>query len=546
MSRTVPFIALLALLGCGTPALTASAPKAAEAKAPVRPRVVVAVVLDQLATHTLERYLPHLDEDGALRRGIREGAFHHRVVYPYAGTYTAAGHTAIHTGAPPAVSGVVSNEVWDRARGRTVPIVDDGEHAIFGVADGYASPEVMRVEAVSDVLDRETEGHAIIASLSFKDRGAVFAGGRHPDLAVFYDKRMPGFTSSTFYGDALPPWLVAWQEAHPVDSILVPWEAEDPALLARVCGSDEGEGEGDWAGFGTTFPHDPRRSSAPASVVRATPGSSEHLLALAEEAVARLAIGEDDVPDLLALSISSTDYVAHVFGPDSWEYLDNLVRTDRALGAFLDRLERAHGPIAVLITSDHGGAPLPERVEGPSGRLMPEAIAAELEAALDRELGDGDWVSAYVQPFVYLTASARSPEHRDAAVAAAIAHLSARPEVALAADAREAPSWREDDDPVRRAVGLSVPDDAEGDVFIVPREGFVVDEDMPAGFGTSHGTPWVYDRTVTVVAWGPGVAHLETEEPLAQGRVATTIATLLGVTAPSHANPEPLPGVTAR
>ncbi len=108
---------LVALVsGCG------AAPRAADtaevAPAPATPRVVVAVVLDQLATRSLERYLPYLDEDGALRSAVARGAFHHDVVYPYAGTYTAAGHTAIHTGAPPALSGVVSNEISGFGRGR--------------------------------------------------------------------------------------------------------------------------------------------------------------------------------------------------------------------------------------------------------------------------------------------------------------------------------------------------------------------------------------------------------------------------------------------
>ncbi len=411
---------------------------------------------------------------------------------------------------------------------------------MLGVEGAFASPEVMRVEAVADALRHATDGHGIVASLSFKDCGAIFAGGRRPDLALWYDKRRPGFTTSTYYAEEPPAWLADWERAHPVESLLARWDAADPELLARVLGPDEAEGEGDWEGFGATFPHDPRASGSPYSVVRATPASSEYLLALAERAVGELGIGEDEVPDSLALSISSTDYIGHVFGPDSWEYLDNLIRTDRALGAFLRRLERDHGPIAVLVTSDHGGASLPERGDG--GRILPTAVAGELESALDETLGDGDWVSAYVQPFVYLSEAARAPEVRDRAVEAVVARLGARPDVALAVDARVAPSWRASDDAVRRAVGLSVPDDASGDVFVVPAEGYVIDEEMPRGYGTSHGTPWAYDRTVPVVFFGPGVAHVETEDSLPQARVASTIAALLGVPPPAAAPREPLPG----
>lgn len=531
--------ALLTLSALGLLA-SCGASRAPRGSPPPRPRIVVAVVVDQLATHALERHLPHLPEEGALRRGIARGALHRHVVYPYAGTYTAAGHAAIATGAPPAVSGVVANEVYDRERARVVAIVDDGEHAVHGVPDAYASPRALHVETVADALERATDGRARVVSLSIKDRAVAFTAGRTPDLALWYDARLPGYTSSTFYGE-LPAWLEAWQREHPIDALLTPWVPGDPALLARVAGEDDAEGEGDWHGLGATFPHDPRASTEPYSVLRATPQSSEHLLELAGEAARRAELGEDEVPDLLVLSISSTDYVAHTFGPDSWEYLDNLIRVDRALGAFLDRLERERGPIAVLLTSDHGGAPLPER--SGTGRLMPEAIASELEAELDRALGEGEWVSAFVQPFVYLSEEARE-DRRERAVRAAIAWLSARPEIGFAADAREALGWRDHEDPLRRAVGLSVAQDFEGDVFVVPREGFVVDEDMPRGFGTSHGTPWSYDRTVPVILWGAGVAHLETDAPLPQGRVASTLAALLGIAPPAAAPRAPLPGVS--
>ncbi|MCZ7678633.1 MAG: alkaline phosphatase family protein [Sandaracinaceae bacterium] len=503
-------------------------------------------MLDQLATHALERALPHLDEDGAIRRGVREGAFHRQVVYAYAGTYTAAGHAAIHTGAPPAISGIVSNEVWDRARGREVPIADDATHAVLGVEGAFVSPAALRVETVADVLERASEGarrHALALGEGPRRR----LRGRAPPRPRALLRRAPARVHDLELLRALDP-RVARRVAARAPRRRAPHAVGARGPRAARARARPGRRAGGGR-LGRARRHVPARSSRELEALlrRARHARVQRaLIALAEEAALRLEVGADEVPDLLALSISSTDYVGHVFGPDSWEYLDNLVRVDRALGAFLERLARARGPIAVLLTSDHGGAPLPERAEGESGRLVPALVASELEEALDRALGEGAWVSAFVQPFVDLSEAARAPEVRERAVAASVAHLSARREVGLAADAREAATWREDPDPVRRAVGLSVPDDAEGDVFVVPREGFVVDEGMPAGAGTSHGTPWAYDRTVPVIVWGPGVARVETREPLEQARVASTLAALLGVAPPAPAPREPLPGVSPR
>ena len=72
-----------------------------------------------------------------------------------------------------------------------------------------------------------------------------------------------------------------------------------------------------------------------------------------DASVRALELGRDQIPDLLAISISSTDYTGHAYGPDSWEYADHLRRVDRALLSFLEQLER-DTPVAVLVTSDHG------------------------------------------------------------------------------------------------------------------------------------------------------------------------------------------------
>src|SRR4029453_10361499 len=59
---------------------------------------------------------------------------------------------------------------------------------------------------------------------------------------------------------------------------------------------------------------------------------------------------------LLAVSLSSHDYVAHVFGPDSWEAWDELRRLDRGLAELLAALDALVGPngYAVMLTGDHG------------------------------------------------------------------------------------------------------------------------------------------------------------------------------------------------
>ena len=511
------------------------------------PRLVVLIVLDQLGSWVLDEHMSMLAPDGVIRHGIERGVYHRKVSFPYAGLYTAPGHALLGTGASPSASGVITNVIWDAQRSAEVATVDDAEHEIFGVPGRFGSPTVLKVDGVGDMLHAATGGKAAIAGLSYKDRGAILPTGKHADLALWYHKSIPGYTSSTYYMDALPPWLDAWQKAHPFEAVLAPWTPLDPDRLAAHLGPDSAPGEGNWEGLGKTFPHEPARSEAPYSTLRAVAASGVHLVELAREVIRQLHMGEDSVPDFLVLSVSSTDYIGHTFGPESWEYVDNLMRIDARLGEFVRELE-ARMPVSFVLTADHGVAPLPESSSKrghKSGRIFGGVMVPELEAIADRELGPGHWVEAYVQPFVYLTPEGRASPDKARLLKVLAAHLGAQPELDRAVIVGSPPV---PDDPVDVLVRASLPPDAPGDLFLVPTRWYVVDEDMPRGEGTSHGSPWDYDRDVPVIAWGPGVHPVPTgaTPELSMRAVATSLAALLGVPPPPAAPPDPLPGIGAR
>lgn len=496
-------------------------------------RLVVVVVYDQLGSWVLEKYASQLAEDGLIRSTMAAGTTAWRVRYPYAATYTAPGHAAISTGAPPSLSGIPANRLWDRARRKKISTVDDAEHPVFGHEGAFASPSILRVSTVGDVLRDATSNRAHVAALSMKDRSAVLTGGHRADLAIWFDRDVHSYTTSTAYAPTLPEWLAQWTAAHPIDPSVIVWEPENAAMLATEAGNDDGAGEGDWDGYGRTFPHRPSSSSDPYEAYLATPMAADDLLALSERAAVELTLGQDATPDLLAISLSNVDYVGHTFGAESWEYLDNLIRTDRAAGRLLRTL-RARGEVSVLITADHGVAPLTERTHADGGaafRVLPGTLAERAEAACDAALGAGDWVDAFVQPFVYLSASAQLPANRDRAVTAVRDAFRTVDGVFATYDVRDAARLAASSDALDRAVAFGIPPTPPGEIFVVPASGSVIDEEVPAGAGTSHGSPWEYDALVPVIFAGPGIRHGETRELADQRRVAPTIAGMLGISA---------------
>jgi Type I phosphodiesterase / nucleotide pyrophosphatase len=503
------------------------------------PRLVVAIVIDQLGSWVLERYLPHLDPEGFFRTATEAGAYYRRVSYPYASTFTAPGHAAIFTGKAPADSGIVTNSYHDPVSGKGYSAVADPAHPVLGHPGAHLSPKNLRVPTVGDALKEQRDGAKVFA-LSLKDRAAILPGGHKADLAVWYDYKVPGFTTSTYYADALPAWLDQWLDDHPLANILSPWLPADPALLARLAGDDDAAGEGDYMGLGATFPHDPLVARVPWSGLRVFPQLTEYTTELAAAMAAGAKLGKDDTVDLLIVSISGLDYTGHTYGPQSWEYVDHLIRADAALAKMVAVLNERHGPVRYLLTADHGITPTPDKNPEGGGRLYPDAVTKLAKDAVGEALGDRDLVDRYKRPYVYFSPQLPA-DKRAAAIAAVAKALGAHQGIRLAVDVVEARTWRDDGDRVRRSIGLSIADPGPGDMYVCPEEHWVVDEGRPKGGGTTHGTPYANDREVPLVIWGPGIEHVVHEDEVSLLRVAATLAALLDVKPPSGVSEEPLP-----
>jgi Type I phosphodiesterase / nucleotide pyrophosphatase len=557
-----------------TPAPAAARP------APSAPPWLVTIVVDQLAAWIADQRWPLLPERGGFARLRREGLTVRQLRFAHADTDTAPGHSALYTGAVPRDSGIFANEVLG-ANGKSAGIVADPGTWLVAAADagqGEAQIQIkdrrgsslaaLRIETVADVL-RAAHPDAVIISLSLKDRGALFGGGRRPTLALWLEPDLDAFVTSNALATSLPPWVArlggpaALRQAR-----AQPWQPLDAAWLAAHAETpDDQPGEGDYAGLGTTFPHVARSTKT----WRATPGGDELLLALARaaaEAAAKSASG----PVLLALSLSSNDYVGHVFGPESWEAWDELLRLDAGLAGLLDTLDRLVGPerYAVMLAADHGSHPLPERSTsagapwcagpkpdrwqracGHGRRLSPRELGAAMEQVAANTLGPapgdgsrpGSWVAGVSEPYVYLSPAARalSPAARARLVREADALLRDRFDVAALVDVRALPDACPDmgDESWQALVCRSVPRDVPADLYVVGQPGTFFDPGITEGRGISHGSPYLYDRAVPLVVRAPGRIRPGTtiEAPVPFSAFARTAASLLGVRPPAAAAP---------
>jgi arylsulfatase A-like enzyme len=541
-----------------------------------RPRLLVTIVVDQLAGWIADERWPQLSKDGGFARLVREGTWIKQMLYAHAVTDTAPGHASLYTGVTPRESGIFANDVPSpiapRGTSGHVSILRD-ENARLVTEEGVdPSPGTslarLRVDTLADVLHR-AKPDAIVLAFSLKDRGALFGAGRSPRAALWFDPKRNRFVTSTSVARAFPAWalpvasasVVARAESQTWDLLDAPWVKEHAKT------PDDQPGEADEMGFGRVFPHVLANAKEPGYALRTSPFGDDVVFALALAAIDGEKVTGHDA--LVALSLSANDYVGHVFGPDSWEAWDELARLDRALGRFLEGLDARFGMdgYAVLLTADHGVTSMPEATSVPGvrsfcekgrpardlwdrpcgrvGRLLAEALLAELRVASQKALGPGDWVAGVLDPFVYLTPAAlqlapREMRLLDQSVTRA---LQAHPEVEQVIPTRLLPAEcpPETDESLAALVCRSVPGGLSpgvGDYFVVPSRGSFFDPNVAVGKGTSHGTPYLYDRAVPLVARAPGWIAPGSVVDHAVGfeTFARAAASLLGIDAPGHAS----------
>src|SRR5216684_2370664 len=369
--KTLALILLLVV------ALAAAAP----ATAPRKPKLVLAIAIDQFRYDYLTRYRG--EYTGGLNRLLTKGAVFTNANYEHAPTVTAIGHSTFLSGALPCVSGIVANEWFERASGKKVTsVTDDSVKLLGGSSEGGASPRRLLVSTLGDEMKIASGGKTHVIGISLKDRSAILPVGHMADGAFWVEAKTGAIVSSTYYFPDLPAWVKDLNGSKPADKYAGLEWAGHKMLQA---GGD---------GFYASLP--------------ATPFSNEIIELIAERAIVSEKLGKHENTDLLAVSFSANDYVGHAFGPDSPEAHETAVRTDKLFDKFFRYLEAQVGMqnVLVVLTADHGAAPLPElsierRIGG--GRMPSATVVADaVQAALDQRFGKAKWILYSAAEAMYL------------------------------------------------------------------------------------------------------------------------------------------------
>jgi predicted AlkP superfamily pyrophosphatase or phosphodiesterase len=339
------------------------------------------------------------------------------------------------------------------------------------------------------------------------------------DGAYWFDHSSGNFVSSTYYFKSLPAWVEAFNAKKVADS-----------YAGKV-----------WSVTG---------SNKPLSMLASEPGrplyegiynsafGNDLLESFAEAAIEGEKLGQNGGTDLLTMSFSSNDAVGHAKGPDSPEAHDICLRTDKAIGAFLEAVDKKVGLANTLVvfTADHGVSPVPEVNQArhmPGGRLG-KTVSQALDKALADKYGPGRWVAASLGEFIYLdrtlieSKKLKLDEVQDTAAKA----LLAVPHVDRVFTSEDLRHGRYNQDPVALRVAKGFNERRGGDLYLVFESYWMTGSNTS---GTTHGMPFNYDSHVPLVFMGPGVKPGRYHSQVAVYNLAPTLATMHEIEPPSGA-----------
>ncbi len=262
------------------------------------------------------------------------------------------------------------------------------------------------------------------------------------------------------------------------------------------------------------------------------------MLRTARQLIEREQLGRDDTPDLLAINLSSNDYIGHAYGPDSPEVLDAAVRTDAALADFFGFLA-ATVPggldrVVIALTADHGVAPMPAALHDahmPGGQIDGAVLKNAAAQALQAAFGPGDWVAAMVEERIYLNLTAldahKIPHSQAEDVAAAA--LGAVPGIYAAYTRSRILEGRLPHTDIAARIERSFHPTLGGDLVLITDPFWLSD----TGKGTSHGSPYAYDTQIPLLLGGGGIRPAKVAARVSTLDLAPTLADLLGILQPA-------------
>lgn len=504
-----------------------------------RPKLVVGMVVDQMRWDFLYRYSNHYSSNG-FKRLVREGWSCENTHINYSPSFTACGHACIYSGSVPAVHGITGNNWYDQKENKIVYCTEDAAEKTVGSSSGGGkmSPRRLLTTMVTDELRLASNFKSKVIGIALKDRGSILPAGHTANAAYFYDPSVGNWVSSSYYMNALPSWVTDFNAQRLPEKLLSSnWNTLQPIESYSESHEDDASFEDKFENeIKPVFVHKVGELVQPSyKILASTPYGNTFTLKFAEAAILNEQLGSNTVPDFLAVSLSSTDYIGHKFGPNSVEIEDCYLRLDQDLAEFFAFLDEhvGQGNYLLFLTADHGAAHVPgfaQQHKIPAGVFFSKDALKQLKARLQEQYGEGEWILGYENMQLTLNDKLIAEKKIDRTEFKKVISrfLAGFEGVSRVVDLENLSS-----EPLEASAKTAIVNGfnsaRSGEVFVVYEPGWI--EDIAKG--TTHGALYPYDTHIPLVWMGWNIKHGEDHSDIHMTDIAPTVAALLHIQEPN-------------
>ncbi|MFN5183327.1 MAG: alkaline phosphatase PafA [Bacteroidota bacterium] len=512
-----------------------------------QPKLVVGIVVDQMRYDYLSRFWNKFGNDG-FKRLINEGFLCSNTHYNYVPTYTAPGHASIYSGTTPAVHGIISNNWYDKVSGNIIYCVDDQNVNPVGTSSskGRMSPKRFLATSISDQLRIQYLKKSKTFGIALKERSAILPAGHSANGAFWFDGSTGGFVSSTHYIEKLPKWVADFNIKNHASAYLKnDWKPLLP--IDKYSESTEDNSKYENAPVQPGKPFFPYNFSEALrekkfDVIAYTPYGNTITKDLAIECIKSERLGKDEFSDLLCLSFSSTDIIAHAYGIRSIEVEDVYLRLDKDIEELLKTLdtEVGKGNYSVFLTADHGGAENTEFLKDykiPAGLINDIELQKQMRSYLYNEYKDSLVLSysnqqVFLNERIIIDKKLNKTEIKQK-LTSWLLDQSGIVEVYSSEDIQKS-SFASGS--MKYLMQKGYHQKLSGDLLINYAPAWMEHESK----GTTHGAPYSYDTHVPLIFYGMGIKKGESKKRYEITDIAPTIAQLLNIEYPNGSIGNPI------
>ncbi len=528
------------------------------ATATAKPKLLIVISVDQFGSNLFDEWRGKFT--GGLHTLSTTGIVYSNGYQSHAATETCPGHSTLLTGRNPAATGIVANTWYDSVQGKDVYCAYAPAYTVAGLPKAEPrGPDNLLSSTLGDWLKQQSADNRVYA-VSGKDRAAIMMAGHKGDGVFWYNDGY-GFTTYVAKGesetDKISPLAGFNADLHKA------WAKQPPAwaYVNNQCAARAAHYKVANFDFPSQVPPigpQPDATSPFDSVndkpfYRVTPLLDTITLDAARSLIKSKSLGLGKGTDLLAIGLSSTDYMGHRFGTQGPEMCDQLTRLDANLEIFLAELKAMKVPVMIVLSADHGGADVVERSAQRSFptavRYSPGNFLGDLNEKLRTALklpfydpitaadGGKDVQQLHI---VDEKGKADTGTRRQAVLAKALQLIAAEPSVAQVfsreqAQANTPPAGLPADEmTILQRFAVNADPTRAGDIFVAFQPfTYLGIPTKPGDTIAGHGTPYNYDRRVPIIFWWPDAPAQERPLPVKTIDIAPTLSHILGFAPPS-------------